>query len=300
MAKQLSICVKFLEAQRMKTLEKSRSTTPSETGEDKENLSHFPIQKEHVSPIGGDTIPPKYRVTTPVQYKSNGMGPTLTESMRERKDTLQKVHDITNGQKIKSTPIRLEDLSKEVIKHSDTKTLKDPDTATPQLTEFSLHNPGIIDSKQLDWEYEEDEDKESHGGSYKPEMGEEKVTTPTPFHDQNRTDLPMGMPSSSGRGSIRTPQTPMDTPKIGNINIRESNWRQGKSNIQNASDILKRDTIDWRRVSLPPDQKPPTNPLRQMLRYSCKFCHLKHIGRICLCMKCRWIHLTLRVSWDSI
>ena len=36
------------------------------------------------------------------------------------------------------------------------------------------------------------------------------------------------------------------------MNIREANWRQGRSNIQSASDILKRDGIDWRRVKLTP------------------------------------------------
>ena len=68
--------------------------------------------------------------------------------------------------------------------------------------------------------------------------------TPTSSPKQYQTVLPMGMPSSPGRGSIQTPRTPKDTPKRGNINIRESNWMQGRSNIQSASDILKRDTID--------------------------------------------------------
>ena len=36
------------------------------------------------------------------------MGPTLTESMKEREDALQKVHNITNGHGIKSNPARLE------------------------------------------------------------------------------------------------------------------------------------------------------------------------------------------------
>ena len=82
-AKQLSTCVRFLEAQRIKTPEESQSTTPSKAEEDQEAPSYSPIQKEHVSPIGGDTILPKLRVTTPFQYNSEGMGPTPTESMKE-------------------------------------------------------------------------------------------------------------------------------------------------------------------------------------------------------------------------
>ena len=108
-----------------------------------------------MSPIGGDTIPPKFRVTTPLQYNSKGMGPTFTESMKERMNALQKVHSITNGHKIKSTLTSLEDLSKQVIRQSDKRTLKIPTATTSQLAEFLLHNPGIIDSEQLDWEYEE-------------------------------------------------------------------------------------------------------------------------------------------------
>ena len=37
------------------------------------------------------------------------MGPTLTESMKEREDALQKVHSIINGHGIKSNPARLRD-----------------------------------------------------------------------------------------------------------------------------------------------------------------------------------------------
>ena len=38
----------------------------------------------------------------------NGRGPTLTQSIKEREDALQKVHNITNGHGIKSNPARLE------------------------------------------------------------------------------------------------------------------------------------------------------------------------------------------------
>ena len=92
--------------------------------EDQKIPSHSPIQREHVSPIGGDTIPPSYRVTAPIHTKSNGMGPSLTESMKERKDELQKVHNITNGQKMRSNPAKLETLSKKIIERSDKKALK--------------------------------------------------------------------------------------------------------------------------------------------------------------------------------
>ena len=93
------------------------------------------------------------------------MGPTLTESMREREDALQKVHNITNGQKIRSNPARLETLRKKIIEKSDKKSLKVPSHATSQLTEFLLHNPDIIDPEQLDWDYEYPE-RETQNGSY--------------------------------------------------------------------------------------------------------------------------------------
>ena len=78
------------------------------------------------------------------------------------------------------------------------------------------------------------------------------------------------------------------------MNIRESNGRQAQSNVQGASDMLRRDTVDWRRVKLPPGQKPPPNVTRNLPRFTCKFCHMKHSGRICPCNKCGWIHLTLK------
>ena len=56
----------------------------------------------------------------------NGRGPTLTQSIKEREDALQKVHSITNGHGIKSNPARLETLSKKIIEKSDKKSLKVP------------------------------------------------------------------------------------------------------------------------------------------------------------------------------
>ena len=162
-AKQLSICIRFLQAQRVKTLEESKPASPVKTEEDQKVPSHSPIQKKHVSPTGEDTIPPKFRVTTPPKLNVNGMGPTLTESMRERADAIYKTYTIINGHGIKSTPASLEKLTKQVIEGSDQKAFKVPSHATFQLTGFLLHNPGIIDAEQLDWDYE-GEDRESQNG----------------------------------------------------------------------------------------------------------------------------------------
>ena len=104
----------------------------------------------------------------------------------------------------------------------------------------------------------------------------------------------MGIPALHSRNSVGTPRTPIDTPRRRLMNIREFNWRQGQSNVQGASDMLRRDTVDWRRVKLPPGQKPPTNITRNLPRFTCKFCHMKHSGRICPCRTCGWIHLTLK------
>ena len=57
---------------------------------------------------------------------------------------------------------------------------------------------------------------------------------------------------------------------------------------------LRGDAADWRRVKLPPGQKPPPNVTRNLPRFTCKFCHMKHSGRICPCKTCGWIHLTLK------
>ena len=91
-AKQLSICIKFLQAQRVKTPEERKSVSPIKTEEDQKVPSHSPIQKEYVSPIGGDAIPPAFRVTTPPRLNDSGMGPTHTESMEERADALYRKH----------------------------------------------------------------------------------------------------------------------------------------------------------------------------------------------------------------
>ena len=64
-AKQFSVCIKFLQAQKVETKEKNSSASP-QTEKDQKVILQSPIQREHVSPIGGNTIPPTYRVTTPL------------------------------------------------------------------------------------------------------------------------------------------------------------------------------------------------------------------------------------------
>ena len=221
------------------------------------------------------------------------MGPTHTESMKERQDALQKGHNITNGQKIKSNPAKLETLSKKIIERSDKKSLKVPSHATSQLTEFLLHNPDIIDPDQLDWDYEYPE-RESQNGSYDSISKRREVVTSPHYQDKYPSVPPIGIPALHSRNSVETPKTPIDTPRRKSMNVRESNWRQGQSNVQGASDMLRRDTVDWRRVKLPPGQKAPFNITRNLPRFTCKFCHMKHSGRICPCRTCGWIHLTLK------
>ena len=292
-AKQLSVCIKFLQAQKAETTEKSSSASPQIEKKDQKVILQSPIQREHVSPIGGNTIPPNYRVTTPIDMNDNGRGPTLTQSIKEREDALQKVHSITNGHGIKSNPVRLETLSKQVIQTSDKKSLKVPSHATSQLTEFLLHNPDIIDPDQLDWDYEYPM-REVQNGSYDPMSRKREVLT----YSQGKGKYPfvptMGISALHSRNSMETPKTPIHTPKRKPMNIRESNWRQGQSNVQGASDTLRRDTVDWRRVKLPPGQKPPPSITKNLPKYTCKFCHMKHSGRICPCKTCGWIHLTLQ------
>ena len=84
--------------------------------------------------------------TPPLNGKS--MGPTLSESLRERADALYKTHTITNGYGLQSTPPSLETLSKQFISKSGKKSLKVPLKTTPQLNEFLLHNPGIIEPEK--------------------------------------------------------------------------------------------------------------------------------------------------------
>ena len=208
------------------------------------------------------------------------MGPTLSESLRERADALYKTHTITNGYGLQSTPPSLETLSKQFIAKSDKKSLKVPINTTPQLNEFLLHNPGIIEPDKLDWDYEDDQ--QSHDGSYSPIEHTKTMTTP----QTSPLDL-----STSKRSNITIPSAPMNTPRRGTVNIREANWRQGRSNIQSASDILKRDVIDWRRVKLPPGTKLPTHVYGEIPPYPCKYCNMRHMGMICPC-ECGWIHLT--------
>ena len=162
-----------------------------------------------------------------------------------------------------------------------------------QMTEFLLHNPDIIDPEQLDWDYEYP-DRESQNGSYNSMFKKKRGNNFPHYQDKYPSVPPMGIPALHSRNSVGTPRTPIDTPRRRPMNIRESNWRQGESNVQGASDILRRDTVDWRRVKLPPGQKPPINITRNLPRFTCKFCHMKHSGRICPCRKCGWIHLTLK------
>ena len=148
------------------------------------------------------------------------------------------------------------------------------------MNEFLLHNPGIIEPDKLEWDYEDDQ--QSHDGSYSPIDHTKTMTTP----QTSPLDL-----STYKRSTITVPSTPMNTPRRGTVNIREANWRQGRSNIQSASEIFKRDVIDWRRVKLPPGTKLPTHVYGEIPPYPCKYCNMRHIGMICPCT-CGWIHLT--------
>ena len=75
---------------------KSQSPTSIKDEKDQKIPPHSPVQREHVLPMGGDTIPPEYRVKIPSRVNGNGMGPSLAESVKGRTDALQKVHSITN------------------------------------------------------------------------------------------------------------------------------------------------------------------------------------------------------------
>ena len=225
-ARELRLCLRFLQAEQEEVLEE-KSSSPTKPEGDQQVPSHSPIPWETVSPIGKDTIPPSYKVTTP-PLNGKSMGPTLSESLRERADALYKTHTIANGYGLQSTPLSLETLSKQFIAKSDKKSLKVPINTTPQLNEFLLHYPGIIEPDKLDWDYEDDQ--QSHDGSYSPIDHKKTMTTP----QTSPLDL-----STSKRSNITVPSAPMNTPRRGTVNIREANWRQGRSNIQSASDILK-------------------------------------------------------------
>ena len=203
------------------------------------------------------------------------------------------MHRITNGHGIKSNPARLETLTKKIIERSDKKSLKVPSHATSQLTEFLLHNPDIIDPDQLDWDYQNPE-REAQNGSYDSISKRREVVASPKYQDKYPSVPSMGISALHSRNSVGTPRIPIHTPRRRPMNIREFNWRQGQSDVQGASDILRRDTVDWRRVKLPIGQKPPPNITRNLPRYTCKFCHMKHSGRICPCKTCGWIHLTLK------
>ena len=153
-AKELQLCLKFLQAKQEEVLEEKPSS-PTKPEGDQHVPPHSLIPRETVSPIGKDTIPPRCKVRTP-PLNGKSMGPTLSESLRERADALYKTHTITNGYGLQSTPPSLETLSKQFIAKSDKKSLKVPINTTPQLNEFLLHNPGIIEPDKLDWDYEDD------------------------------------------------------------------------------------------------------------------------------------------------
>ena len=87
-----------------------------------------------------------------------------------------------------------------------------PSHATSQLTKFLFHNPGILDPEKLDWDYE-DEDKESQDGSYDPNRKRRRMTPPPFSQEQYQPVPPMGIPTSSRKSNIRTPRTPLDTPR---------------------------------------------------------------------------------------
>ena len=73
----------------------------------------------------------------------------------------------------------------------------------------------------------------------------------------------------------------MSTPRRGTVNIRESNWRQGRSNIQSASDILKKRCYRLEKeLTYPPGTKLPIQVYGEVSLYPCKYCNMKHIGRI--------------------
>ena len=168
-----------------------------------------------------------------------------------------------------------------------------PYHATSQLTEFLIHNPDIIDPDQLNWDYEYPE-RETQNGSY-DSMSKKREIMTSPHGKEKYPSVPlMGISALHSKNGVGTPRTPIDTPRRKPMNIRESNWRQEQSNVQGASDMIRRDTVDWRRVKLPPGQKPPPNITRSLPRFICKFCHMKHSGRICPCRTCVWIHLTLK------
>ena len=120
----MRLCLRFLQAEQEEVLGEKPSS-PTKLEGNQQVQSHSPIPRETVYPIGKDTIPPWYKVTTP-PLNGKSMGPTLSESLRERADVLYKTHTITNGFGLQSTPPSLETLSKQFIAKSDKKSLKVP------------------------------------------------------------------------------------------------------------------------------------------------------------------------------
>ena len=139
------------------------------------------------------------------------MGPTLSESLQKRADALYKTHTITNGYDIKSTPQSLETLSKQFISKSGKKSLKVHLKTTPQLNEFLLHNPGIIEPDKLNWDYEDDQ--KSHNGSYSP-IGDRKTLT-TLHKLCQRVYLSLLIEV------VQIPGAPMSTPRTGTCEHKE-------------------------------------------------------------------------------
>ena len=64
-ARELRLCLRFLQAEQEETPEGEKPSSPTKHEEDQKVPPQSPIQREHVSPIGEDTIPPGYMVTTP-------------------------------------------------------------------------------------------------------------------------------------------------------------------------------------------------------------------------------------------
>ena len=62
-ARELRLCLRFLQAEQEEVLEEKPSS-PIKTWGRSTSTSHSPIPRETISPIGKDTIPPRYKVTT--------------------------------------------------------------------------------------------------------------------------------------------------------------------------------------------------------------------------------------------
>ena len=75
---------------------------------------------------------------------------------------------------------------------------------TPQLNEFLLHNPGIIEPDKLDWDYEDDQ--QSQDGSYSPIDNKRTMTT-------SPQTSPLDLSISPKRSNISVPGAPYDYTK---------------------------------------------------------------------------------------